>query len=571
MRLQLRRVAYVAVLSSLVVAACTKLPEDYPTPTPLPTPSVSNKPIYTVQRGTIDQVVKSLGRIAANEEAILYFRQGGRLFHLSVDTDQKVKKGDLLAELDSGTLKDQVQVAQVQADIADLKIDQTLGKNIPGQEPASVTTARSAVTKAEADYAKAQDALDSVMVGGSTASDLAAARAGVTAAQAAVTAAQAAVRAAEAQVTSAQQALADTMALPRPEDVQAAQSAVEQAKNSLYAVQLSRDSTCGSAGAQSGTCKSGDANVAAQQTAVNAAQAKLDLAKRPATAVQVASAKQAVSTAQSGLSGAQSGLSGAQSGVAAAQAKVAALQQGPTAANIDSAKQGVASAQAALDQARTNLDQANGSIAGTSIDVQIARKNADLAKLQLAQLQTQLDEAQLRAPFDGVVTETDAKDGDLIQAYTPILTVSNPTKLEIAVELQAADLTNVALGQPTTIVLSAFPTTQLSGKIIRMPSIATGNSPQLPATLRTVRISFPNPPGVVNLGDLANVAIDVQRKEGVLVLPTTALRTFGGRRFVRVQTPDGRDREVDVQIGINDDTNTEITQGLQAGDKVISP
>ena len=557
MRLQLRRVAYVAVLSSLVVAACTKLPEDYPTPTPLPTPSVSNKPIYTVQRGTIDQVVKSLGRIAANEEAILYFRQGGRLFHLSVDTDQKVKKGDLLAELDSGTLKDQVQVAQVQADIADLKVDQTLGKNIPGQEPASVTSARSAVTKAEADYAKAQDALDSVMVGGSTASDLAAARAGVTAAQAAV-------RAAEAQVTSAQQALADTLALPRPEDVQAAQSAVEQAKNSLYAVQLSRDSTCGSAGAQSGTCKSGDANVAAQQTAVNAAQAKLDLAKRPATAVQVASAKQAVSTAQSGLSGAQSG-------VAAAQAKVAALQQGPTAANIDSAKQGVASAQAALDQARTNLDQANGSIAGTSIDVQIARKNADLAKLQLAQLQTQLDEAQLRAPFDGVVTETDAKDGDLILAYTPILTVSNPTKLEIAVELQAADLTNVALGQPTTIVLSAFPTTQLSGKIIRMPSIATGNSPQLPATLRTVRISFPNPPGVVNLGDLANVAIDVQRKEGVLVLPTTALRTFGGRRFVRVQTPDGRDREVDVQIGINDDTNTEITQGLQAGDKVISP
>jgi macrolide-specific efflux system membrane fusion protein len=55
------------------------------------------------------------------------------------------------------------------------------------------------------------------------------------------------------------------------------------------------------------------------------------------------------------------------------------------------------------------------------------------------------------------------------------------------------------------------------------------------------------------------------------MIPTTSIRTFGGRRFVQLQEPGNRHREVDIQIGINDDTNTEITQGLQAGDKVISP
>ena len=109
------------------------------------------------------------------------------------------------------------------------------------------------------------------------------------------------------------------------------------------------------------------------------------------------------------------------------------------------------------------------------------------------------------------------------------------------------------------------------GKVIRMPSIATGNTPNLPANLRTVRVSFPPPAGAVNLGDLANVAIDVQRKDGVLVLPTTAIRTFGGRRFVRLLTTDGLHREVDIEVGISDDTNTEITKGLNEGDKVISP
>src|SRR5712692_9843856 len=128
---------HLLVAASLALSACARLPEDYPTPTPIPTPAESNKPVYTVQRGTIDQVVKALGRIAADQEAIAYFRQSGRLFKMYVDTDVKVKQGDLLAELDTGTLKDQVTTAQVQADIANLKVDQAMGKTGTGSEPAA--------------------------------------------------------------------------------------------------------------------------------------------------------------------------------------------------------------------------------------------------------------------------------------------------------------------------------------------------------------------------------------------------------------------------------------------------
>ena len=542
MRHLARRCAFVLVILGLALSACTKLPEDYPTPTPIPTPSTSNKPVYTVQRGTIDQVVKALGRVAANEESIMYFRQDGRLYHLYVQTDQKVKKGDLLAELDTGTLKNQVDIAKVNAEIAQLKVDQAMGKTADGGTPTAVLQAQSNVAKSEADYAKAQDTLN-LLLQGPTSADVASAKAGIQSAQ--------------ATLASAQSNLADTMAKPQPADVASAQQSLQQAKDSLWSTQLSRDSTCGSAGSDSGSCKSANAKVASSQSAVESAQISLQKAQEKATPEEIQSAQQSVQSAQAGLT--------------SAQAKYQDLLKGPTQANVDSAKQGVASAKASLDAARVSLTDAQGTASGKSIDVQIAQKQANLATLQLQELQDQLNQAQLRAPFDGVVTETDAKDGDQVQSYTPVLTISNPAKLEIAVELQATDLANVALGQPSSIVLSAYPATTLQGKVIRMPTIQSGNGPELPASLRTVRISFPNPPGVVNLGDLANVAIDVQKKEGVLVLPTTAIRTFGGRRFVRVETPDGRYREVDIQVGISDDTNTEITKGLQAGDKVISP
>jgi|GEM_PF-1035895 len=542
MRHLARRYAFVLVILGLALSACTKLPEDYPTPTPIPTPSTSNKPVYTVQRGTIDQVVKALGRVAANQESIMYFRQDGRLYHIYVQTDQKVKKGDLLAELDTGTLKNQVDIAKVNAEIAQLKVDQAMGKTVGGGTPTAVLQAQSNVAKAEADYAKAQDTLN-ILLQGPTAADVASAKASIQSAQ--------------ATLASAQSSLADTLAKPKPSDVANAQQSLQQAKDSLWSEQLSRDSTCGSNGSDSGACKSANAKVAAQQSSVQTAQTNLQTAQETATPEQIQSAQQSVQSAQAGL--------------ASAQAQYQNLLKGPTQADVDSAKQGVASAKASLDAARVSLSDAQGTASGKSIDVQIAQKEANLATLQLQELQDQLNQAQLRAPFDGVITETDAKDGDQIQSYTPVLTISNPAKLEIAVELQATDLANVALGQPTSIVLSAYPATTLQGKVIRMPTIQSGNGPELPAALRTVRISFPNPPGVVNLGDLANVAIDVQKKEGVLILPTTAIRTFGGRRFVRVETPDGRYREVDIQVGISDDTNTEITKGLQAGDKVISP
>jgi HlyD family secretion protein len=527
------------VIVGLVLSACAKLPEDYPTPTPIPTPAESGKPIYTVQRGTIEQVVKALGRVAADQEDIAYFRQAGRLYKMYVDTDVKVKQGDLLAELDTGTLKDQVNIAKVQAEIASLKVDQAMGKDGSGNEPAAVQTARTAVTQAEAAYATSQDALTKVLEG-STAADRDAAKAAITAAQ--------------AQLDKDQNSLALLKQPPTADQLTVLRAAMDKAQAELQRAQAAYD----------------------------AARWRPDIASRPeSSALQQAttdyqSAKAAFDVATAGpkpedLASLGQQISADQANLTSAQSKLALVEQGPKAADVDSAKQAVTSTKAALDGARANLAQAQGAASGKTIDVQIAQKEADLAKLQLDILQQQLEQAQVRAPFDGVITEVDAKDGDEIQSYSPVLTISNPTKLEIAVELQAADITNVALGQPVTIVMSAFPTAKLDGKVIRMPTIATGNSPQLPATLRTVRISLPNPPGVVNLGDLANVAIDVQRKEGVLVLPTTAIRTFGGRRFVRVVTPDNRNREIDIQIGINDDTNTEITQGLQAGDKVVSP
>ena len=531
--------ALAPLLAGIILSACSNVSSKVPTPTPIPTPSHGNRQLYTVERGTIDQQVKALGRVAAEQQAILYYRYAGRLYHLHVDTNQKVKKGDLLAEMDVSSLTQQVKVAQVQAQIAQLQVDQTMGKEIAGQPSAAVLSAQSAVAQADANYSQAQDALDQLLLG-STKADLDVASAKVAAAQ--------------QQLLKDQSALTLLQTPPTPDQLTILRSAVDKAQAALQQAQAAYDRVkfLPNVGAlpQSAALQSATFDY-------NSAKAAFDQATAGPKPGDVTNLKQSVASDQAALD--------------AAQAQLALLQKGPTQQDVDSARQDVSSAKAALDTARTNLTNAQGQAAGTSVDVQIAQKQADVAKLQLEALQKQLDEAQIRAPFDGVVTETDAKDGDDLAAYAPILSLSNPAKLVISVELQPTDLAQVALGMPASIVLSAYPTAKLEGKIIKMPSISTGGEQNLSAALRTVNVSFPNPPGVVNLGDLANMTIDVQRKDGVLILPTTAILNAGGKTYVHVLRKDGTTTEVYIQTGISDDTNTEIMKGLAAGDVVIQP
>ena len=74
----------------------------------------------------------------------------------------------------------------------------------------------------------------------------------------------------------------------------------------------------------------------------------------------------------------------------------------------------------------------------------------------------------------------------------------------------------------------------------------------------------------MQLGDLVNVTVVLQRKDGGLWLPPQAIRKFSGRNFV-VVLKDGVQQRVDVMLGIEGNERVEILEGLNEGDVVIGP
>ena len=115
----------IAILA-VTLGACAGTPaqqQQDQNPTPYPTPVIPLKPTYTVQKGEVTRLLNFVGRIGPVAREDLYFKTGGRVNKVYVKESDIVKKGQLLAELDTGSSFYDLQRAQINLDNAKLDLE----------------------------------------------------------------------------------------------------------------------------------------------------------------------------------------------------------------------------------------------------------------------------------------------------------------------------------------------------------------------------------------------------------------------------------------------------------------
>jgi len=192
-------------------------------------------------------------------------------------------------------------------------------------------------------------------------------------------------------------------------------------------------------------------------------------------------------------------------------------------------------------------------------------KQLESAQLALERAQAQWEEMQLMAPLAGTVVRVEAREGEMVSAYRPVVVVADLTSLQIIAEVDEIDVAEVAPGQEVTISLDAYPGQNLSGMI---GSLAPAASPQRGSTVYEAVVEFDAEGLALRLGMGANLKIITLEKEGVLLVPNRAIQPIGRRRIVKVV--DGRSiREVEVITGLSNESETEIVEGLAEGQKIL--
>ncbi len=252
----------------------------------------------------------------------------------------------------------------------------------------------------------------------------------------------------------------------------------------------------------------------------------------------------------------------------------------------DSLTAGVSSAIAAVDAARADRDNLKDEVARAEklaarqivakAQVDMLRSRLTSAEAQIRRLEAMSSQAStargyavVRAPIAGVVGRRFLSLGDMAAPSVPILTVVRMDRVELTVEVPEKELADVREGSAAQVRVARYGDRVFQGKVVLI-------APTIDRMTRTARVKvrIDNPKHELMSGMLARVSLEVERRNGVLVIPYGGLiieSATGGGVAYRAYVVDGDvARERTVTLGIVDGPRVEVRSGLKAGEVLVS-
>jgi HlyD family secretion protein len=227
-----------------------------------------------------------------------------------------------------------------------------------------------------------------------------------------------------------------------------------------------------------------------------------------------------------------------------------------------------------LQSAQAQLAQAEASLAslleGPS-EAEIAASAAQLeqARLELVAAEENLKDAELVAPFDGLVASSSLVAGQRVSAGTTAMTIVDNSRLHIDVQVDELDIAQVSEGQNVIVRPDALDGVELDGVITRISPTSTTTSGVVTYSVRVDLSGLDNLP--VRVGMTTEVEIGVSSADVVLAVDTNAIQRDGTSEFVEVLVDGAETRRIPVTTGQSAGGLTQISGSVEEGMRVVVP
>ena len=214
-------------------------------------------------------------------------------------------------------------------------------------------------------------------------------------------------------------------------------------------------------------------------------------------------------------------------------------------------------------------------------EAEVKRASCNTTKADVAQAEAKLKATRveqgrvvLYAPFDGIVAKIVGELGEYSTPSPPgvptppAIDLIDDSCLYVTAPMDEVDAPKIAKGQSVRITLDALPGQVIPGKVRRVAPYVVAVEKQ--ARTVDIEVDFDDPAKVGQLlvGYSADVEIVLAGRDKVLRIPTAAIQE-GGK--VLVYNPDtGKLDERPIKTGLANWEYTEITEGLKAGERIVT-
>jgi RND family efflux transporter MFP subunit len=245
-------------------------------------------------------------------------------------------------------------------------------------------------------------------------------------------------------------------------------------------------------------------------------------------------------------------------------------------ARHDSQMAMVAESKAKLDLARKTEENnrqllAKNFISQTAFDgvansAEVATANFKSAQAQAAITERALADAQIRAPFSGIVSKRAVNVGEKVASDTSVMHVVDLSKMELEAPVPVGDIPSVKVGQEIAFTVDGFAERQFKGNVERINPAAEAGSRSI-----SIFVTLPNSDAALKGGMFATGTLAAASRASVNAVPIAAVIAEGGQSFVfavkdgkaerKPITPGARS----VELGL-----VEVRDGLAPGSQVIA-
>ena len=243
--------------------------------------------------------------------------------------------------------------------------------------------------------------------------------------------------------------------------------------------------------------------------------------------------------------------------------------------SLMSAQAAMSAASQAYEQAQRQLERMQklretGVVSAQQVeDVEIRRNTAqsdrEAARSRLVTARQQLERTEVRAPFDGIVSDRKVSAGDTAQVGKELLKVIDPSSLRFEGFVSADNVGEVRNGQPVWFHIHGYENKEFTGVVMRVNPAANVTTRQV-----EVLVAFDDPKQQPDVAGLYAEGRIETRSAAVLALPAAAVVREGDNAFAWKVNGD-KLQKVALGLGERDARSGAwaLRSGLTEGDKIL--
>jgi len=236
--------------------------------------------------------------------------------------------------------------------------------------------------------------------------------------------------------------------------------------------------------------------------------------------------------------------------------------------------------QDAVDKAKSQLDSTEANLRRLQNEyktqLNISKATIQDMTAQLQQQETRLTYTRIYSPMDGIVSDVTAQEGETIVAglqVANLVTVLNPSLLEMWIYIDETDIGKVELGQQVEYYVDTFPDKIFHGRIAKIypQPVVKENIVYYLAIVKVPKADtqFLKPEMTTH------VKIIFAEQNDITIAPNAAIKFEKGKQVAYKVTGENKVEKVDIKIGLRGEDNTEILSGVREGEilatKLILP